>query len=126
MTAGIRERCPELQVIGEPLFLVSFRSDEVDVYLVNDALKERGWRMNALQLPAALHFCVTRPNTRPGVVDAFLDDLRASVDYALEHKGEPAASGAMYGFGGTPQGNQTINALMSAVLDAMHATAPTT
>jgi glutamate/tyrosine decarboxylase-like PLP-dependent enzyme len=126
MTAGIRERCPELQVIGDPLFLVSFRSDEVDVYLVNDALKERGWRMNALQLPAALHFCVTRPNTRPGVVDAFLDDLRASVDYALEHKGEAAASGAMYGFGGTPQGNQTINALMSAVLDAMHATPPTT
>ena len=27
---------------------------------------KRGWRMNGLQLPPALHFCVTRPNTAAG------------------------------------------------------------
>jgi len=124
MTAGIRERTPELSVVGDPTFLVSFTSDVVDVYLVNDELKRRGWRMNALQLPPALHFCVTRPNTAPGVVEAYLDDLRASVDYALERAGQPAESGAMYGLGGTPQGNESINALMAAYLDAMHDPAP--
>jgi hypothetical protein len=30
----------------------------------------------------------------------------------------------MYGLGGTPQGNESINALMGAYLDAMHDTAP--
>ena len=125
MVAGIRERTPELRVIGEPTFLVAFESDEVDVYLVNDELKRRGWRMNALQLPAALHFCVTRPNTEPGVVAGFLDDLVASVAFAKENHGQPAESGAMYGFGGTPQGNATINELMSGFLDAMHDTPPT-
>jgi hypothetical protein len=30
----------------------------------------------------------------------------------------------MYGFGGTPQGNATISALMSGFLDAMHETPP--
>ncbi len=80
--------------------------------------------MNALQLPAALHFCVTRPNTRPGVIEAFLSDLQHAVDYANANAGTPAASGAMYGFGHTPQGNQTINTLMSGVLDAMHEVAP--
>lgn len=124
MKRGIRERMPELQIVGDPLFLVAFTSDEVDVYLVNDELKRRGWRMNSLQLPPALHFCVTRPNTHEGVVEGFLDDLRASVDYALEHKGTAAQSGAMYGFGGTPQGNATINAVMSGLLDAMHEPAP--
>lgn len=121
---GIRATIPELQVIGDPIFLLAFASDEVDVYLVNDELKRRGWRMNALQLPAALHFCVTRPNTSPEVVASFLADLRSSVDYASAHRGEAAASGAMYGFAGTPQGNETITALMSGYLDATHEPAP--
>lgn len=124
MVSGIRADMPELRVIGEPTFLFAFDSDEVDVYLVNDDLKRRGWRMNALQLPPALHFCVTRPNTAPGIVDTFLADLRGAVDYAKANAGTPAESGAMYGLGGTPQGNESINALMSAYLEAMHDTAP--
>jgi sphinganine-1-phosphate aldolase len=137
--AGIRDRIPELQIIGDPLFMTSFMSaprsglaastvDQmdagVDVYLVNDALKKAGWRMNSLQLPPALHFCVTGPNTQPGVAESFVDDLRAAVDYAIEHRGQPAESGAMYGFGATPQGQQTLTAAMNGVLEAMHATAP--
>jgi glutamate/tyrosine decarboxylase-like PLP-dependent enzyme len=124
MVAGIRSGIPELSVIGDPTFLYAFTSSEVDVYLVNDELKRRGWRMNAVQLPPALHFCVTRPNTDPQVVADYLADLRASVDYAKEHAGQPAESGAMYGLGGTPQGNDSINALMGAYLDAIHDTAP--
>ncbi len=124
IVSGIRDGIPELSVFGDPLFLVAFASDVVDIYLVNDELKRRGWRMNALQLPPALHFCVTRPNTDPEVIAAFLADLAASVAYAREHADESAESGAMYGFGGTPQGNATINALMSGFLDAMHSTPP--
>jgi sphinganine-1-phosphate aldolase len=115
---------PELDVIGDPLFLISFKSDVVDIYLVNDALTAAGWRMNALHLPAALHFCVTRPNTRPGVAEAFLGDLAAAVDYAKTNAGKPAASGAMYGFGGTPSGNATLTQLMSGFLDMMQSLAP--
>jgi sphinganine-1-phosphate aldolase len=124
MVDGIRTRIPQLRVVGDPLFLVAFASDEVDVYLVNDELKRRGWRMNAMQLPPALHFCVTRPNTAPHVIDGFLDDLEASVAYAVEHRGEPAESGAMYGFSGTAEGNAALNELMGGYLDAMHETAP--
>ena len=129
--AGIREALPQLEIIGDPLFMTSFRSavgpsgdDIIDVYLVNDALKKRGWRMNALQLPPALHFCITGPNTRAGVAEDFLADLRAAVDYALEHHGEPAASGAMYGFGSMPNGDETLRTVMGGVLDAMHVAAP--
>ena len=122
--AGIREGIPELQIIGDPIFMTSFQSDVVDVYLVNDALKKAGWRMNALQLPPALHFCVTGPNTQPGIAEAFVADLRVAVDYALEHAGQPAESGAMYGFGATPSGRETLTSAMNGVLEAMHATAP--
>lgn len=117
---------PGLEVIGDPLFLIAFKSSDpdLDIYLVNDAVKEAGWRLNSLQMPPALHFCVTRPNTVDGTAETCVSDLRDAVDYAREHAGEPAVSGAMYGFGGTPQGNETINTLMSGVLDAMHEVAP--
>jgi glutamate/tyrosine decarboxylase-like PLP-dependent enzyme len=127
ITAGVRE-IPQLSVFGDPTFLVAFTTTEesgLDIYLVNDSLKAQGWRMNALQLPAALHFCVTRPNTQDGTAERFLEALRTAVAYAEEHRGEPAASGAMYGFGaGTPQGNETANMVMTGVLDAMHEVAP--
>ena len=70
-----------IAVMGDPKFLVAFQSVEegLDIYLVNDALKEAGWRLNSLQLPPALHFCVTRPNTKPGIIEKFIEDLRAAV-----------------------------------------------
>ena len=125
--SGIRQSMPELHVIGDPVFMTSFMSApdaDIDVYLVNDALKARGWRMNSLQLPPALHFCITGPNTQPGVAEDFLVDLRGAVDYAIEHRGETAQSGAMYGFGATPQGQETLTTVMNGVLDAMHVAAP--
>jgi len=124
---GINGTIPELEVIGDPTFLVAFKAvDElaIDIYLVNDSLKDQGWRMNSLQLPPALHFCITRPNTQDGTAEAFLDALRIAVAYAKEKQGVAAKSGAMYGFGGTPQGNATLEAVMAGVLDAMHDVAP--
>ena len=122
---GIRAGIPELEVIGDPLFLIAFKAaGDLDIYLVNDALMAQGWRMNPLQLPPALHFCVTRPNTAPGVAESFLEALRGAVAYARQHHGEKAKSGAAYGFGGTPQGNFLVKTMMVRVLDAMHEVAP--
>jgi glutamate/tyrosine decarboxylase-like PLP-dependent enzyme len=124
---GINSSIPELEVFGDPTFLVAFKAvdeEAIDIYLVNDSLKDQGWRMNSLQLPPALHFCITRPNTQDGTAEAFLVALATAVEYAKEKQGTPAKSGAMYGFGGTPQGNATLEAVMAGVLDAMHDVAP--
>ena len=122
---GIRAGFPELEIIGDPTFLVAFQAvGDLDIYLVNDSLKDQGWRMNSLQLPPALHFCITRPNTAAGVAERFLAALEIAVGYAVEHHGVAAKSGAMYGFGGTPQGNATLETVMAGVLDAMHEVAP--
>ena len=40
---------PSLRIMGTPSFLFSFTSDEFDVYLVNDFLRTKGWRMNGQQ-----------------------------------------------------------------------------
>jgi len=125
--AGV-DALPELEVIGDPTFLVAFKAadsaEPIDIYLVNDALKDRGWRLNSLQLPPALHFCVTRPNTQEGVAEDFIAALAEAVDDAKQRRGTPAASGAMYGLGGTPQGDATVNQVMSGVLDLMQELPP--
>ncbi len=118
------EAQPELRVYGDdPTFLVAFGSadESVDVFLVNDYLIGRGWRLNPDQLPAGLHFCVTRPNTRPGITDEFARDLADGVAYANAHAGEAASSGALYGMAGSPAGNAGVNFLLSGALDAMYA-----
>lgn len=123
------ESIPELDVMGDPTFLVAFRAnpdllDDMAIFHVNDALIERGWRMNALHLPPALHFCVTRPNTQDGVAETFDADLRAAVEYAKNPASDTPRSGALYGFGGTPEGTATLDGLLTAGLDLMYALPP--
>src|SRR5580704_3663878 len=115
---------PELEVFGDPTFIVAFRGRGIDIYHVNDFLISKGWRLNALQLPPGLHFCVTRPNTADGVAEAFLEDLRGAVDYAKTPNLGPATSGALYGLGGSPEGNEALDLLFAAALDAMYDVVP--
>src|ERR1700693_2336586 len=121
--AGV-EAIPDLEVIGEPTFLVAFRSPKLDIYHVNDHLIAKGWRLNGLHLPPALHFCVTRPNTTPGVAEAFVADLHEAVEYAKHPSRPTPRSGALYGLGGTPAGDEILNTLFTAALDAMYDVAP--
>ena len=111
----------ELRVLGEPTFLFAFTSDEFDIYHVNDFMKQRGWRFNGLQYPNALHMAVTRPQTQPGVVEAFADDLAAGVAYAREHAADAPQSAAVYGGvpgGMTPEAEGFVKAVMAQILDA--------
>jgi glutamate/tyrosine decarboxylase-like PLP-dependent enzyme len=115
---------PALQVIGDPQFNIAFRSDEVDIFHVNDFLASRGWRMNGLQNPPALHFCVTRPNTQPGVVEAFAADLHDAVAYAKEPPAPMPRSGATYGAGGTVADPDRVRSGIFGYLDAVHELGP--
>ena len=115
---------PELRLLGDPTFLFSFTADEFDVYHVNDFMRPRGWRFNGQQYPNALHMAVTRPQTQPGVVEAFAADLDEAVAYAREHAGEPAHSSAIYGgvLGGmTTEADEFIRAVMADMMDEQQA-----
>ena len=95
MQASVRSH-PELRILGDPTFLFSFTSDEFDIYHVNDFLRDRGWRLNGQQYPNALHMAVTRPQTLPGVAEAFAADLAGAVAHASGRTDAPR-SGAVYG-----------------------------
>jgi sphinganine-1-phosphate aldolase len=123
MQAAVREH-PSLRLMGKPTFLFSFTSDEFDIYLVNDFLRLRGWRMNGQQYPNALHMAVTRPQTQPGVVERWRVDLAEAVEYAQEHRDEPAKSGAIYGGvagGMTEEADSFIKFFMAEMMDKQSA-----
>jgi len=110
----------ELVLMGDPTFCFSFRSDDFDIYHVNDFMRMRGWRFNGQQYPNAIHMAVTRPQTQPGVVERFADDLAEAVTYAKEHADEPPKSASIYGGvegGMNDEADEFIRNVMADMLD---------
>ena len=116
---------PELKLVGDSLWNIAFTSDQLDIFHVNDGLADLGWRMNGLQFPPALHFCITRPNTKPGVTEDFVRDLTKAVSYAKNPANPMPRSGAMYGAGGAQR--LPVDEMREASanrLDAIHEVGP--
>ena len=111
---------PELRLMGKPTWCFSFTADAFDIYHVNDFMKTRGWRFNGQQYPNAIHMCVTRPQTQPGVGETFAQDLAEAVRYALNPPRDMPATGAIYGGApkGIPEVRQMITDFMVGFLDA--------
>ncbi|HEY6624414.1 MAG TPA: aminotransferase class V-fold PLP-dependent enzyme, partial [Acidimicrobiales bacterium] len=116
------EDMPELEVIGNPLWVIAFTSDSLDIYGISDQMGQRGWSLNGLQRPAAAHICVTLRHTQPGVADRFVSDLHDSVE-ALT--GMPGAEGVMspiYGMTGAVDTRATVEELLGRYADLMFKT----
>ncbi|MCP5060723.1 MAG: aspartate aminotransferase family protein [bacterium] len=118
---------PELKMMGKPTFCFSFSSDRFDIYHVNDFMKERGWRFNGQQYPNAIHMCVTRPQTQPGVVEKFAEDLDAAVKYALDPPNEAPISAAIYGGlpAEIPGAQEMVKGILFKYLDSCQDLPPT-
>ena len=126
MVGAVRAH-PELRVLGDPTFLFSFTSDAFDIYHVNDFMRTRGWRFNGQQYPNAIHMAVTRPQTQPGVADAFAADLAEAVAYAKAHINDAPRSGAVYGGvagGMTDEADAFIKMMMAQILDTQQSLPP--
>jgi len=119
-------RHPELRLLGKPTFCFAFLSDQFDIYHVNDFMRERGWRFNGLQHPNAIHMCVTRPQTKAGVVDTFANDLAEAVAYAKSPPRDQPVTGAIYGSlpKDVPQVEELVRSAMMEMLDAHQGVPP--
>lgn len=86
-----------LYVIGKPVMSVfSFASDKFDVYHLGDLLDKKGWHLDRIQFPNALHMMVNPHHAE--IVDTFLKDLRETVDEVVKNP-EKTSDGdaAIYG-----------------------------
>jgi glutamate/tyrosine decarboxylase-like PLP-dependent enzyme len=111
---------PELRVIGDPLWVIAFTSDVVDVYRVLDEMTKRGWSLNGLQQPPAVHLCVTLRHAQPGVVERFTGDLRASVDAVRDTPPSKDGMAPVYGLASSLPFKGLVSDLMCAHIDALY------
>lgn len=85
---------PGLQILGTPTASVfALTSDTIDVYLLNDQMKSRGWMLTPLQFPAGLQFSLTLLQTNPGVSDKFIADMKEISAALLKENEEKKARG---------------------------------
>jgi sphinganine-1-phosphate aldolase len=75
---------PELYIIGKPVMSVfSFTSDKIDIYNLGDVMDRKGWHLDRIQFPNALHMMVNPHHAE--IVDTFLTDLKESVNEVIEN-----------------------------------------
>ncbi len=109
-----------LRVLGDPLWVIAFASDELDIYRVLEAMSERRWNLNGLHKPPALHLCVTLRHTQAGVAERFLEDLRAAVEEVRRHPGDKGRMAPIYGLAGTLPVRSAVGELMRDYLDVLY------
>jgi len=76
----------------------------------------RGWSLNGLQRPAAVHIAITLRHTLPGVADRFLADLRAAVEEVRANPGVSSGLAPVYGMAASLPA-ELVHAMLSAYLD---------
>jgi len=118
----VKLEIPELYILGNPpASCVAFapKTPDVNIMEVGDAMSKRGWHLNAISQPAAVHIACTRltvPN-----VDAFLSDLK---DAIREAKLTPTGKGTMvtlYGLGqSSAVGPAMVGRVATLFLDTLY------
>ena len=116
------EQMPDLRLMGEPLFLIAFTSahEKLNIYQVLDQMRQRGWRLNALQRPPGLHFAVTIRHAQVNIAEAFLSDLRESVAYVKAHPDEKGEMAPIYGMANSLPFRGVVDEVLKRYLDALY------
>ena len=118
---GIRQ-IPELQVLGDPLFVIAFASESLNIYNVLEEMTRRRWSLNGLHKPSCVHLCVTLRHTQPGVAERFLHDLQESVAYIKEHPAEKGTMAPVYGMAATLPLRGLVSDMLKRYLDLIFKT----
>jgi sphinganine-1-phosphate aldolase len=111
---------PQLRVLGDPLWVIAFASETVDIYRVLEQMTRQGWSLNGLHKPAAVHLCVTLRHTLPGVAERFLADLRASVDEVLAQPAGREGVAPVYGLAATIPFRGMVRDLLKRYIDLLY------
>lgn len=116
---GIRSM-PELKILGDPLWVIAFTSASLDIYKVMDALAEKGWGLNGLYKPPAVHLCVTLRHTQPGVAERFLDDLQAAIETVKRSPELKGSLAPVYGMAATVPMRGLVSDMLKRYLDLLY------
>lgn len=116
---GIRS-IPELKLLGDPIWIVAFASDSLDVYRVVDFMTRRGWNLNGLHKPPCVHIAITLRHTQPGVAERFVNDLREAVAHVKAHPAEEGGMAPVYGLAASIPVRGVIGDILERYMDALY------
>ncbi|KRY20657.1 Protein ECT2 [Trichinella patagoniensis] len=115
-----------IYIFGHPrVSVVAFTSYVFDIYAFASQMGDRGWSLNLLQLPPAVHFCITMNQTQEGVAHSFIEDATAVAEALLEDPSKSndiSGAAALYGSSQTLPDRTLVNEIACAYLDACYAT----
>ncbi|RKF74552.1 Sphingosine-1-phosphate lyase [Golovinomyces cichoracearum] len=121
----------DLTIIGQPLVsVVAFTSKNLNIYNISDDMSERGWHLNSLQSPPAIHVAVTLPICN--VWEKLVSDLEEVIEEERERErvrqveGKRATikavgdSAALYGIAGSLPNKSIVVELANGFLDTLY------
>ncbi|MEZ4448357.1 MAG: aminotransferase class V-fold PLP-dependent enzyme [Nannocystaceae bacterium] len=109
-----------LRVLGDPLWVIAFAADSLDIYQVMERMSHRGWNLNGLHRPASVHLCVTLRHTQEGVAERFLGDLREAVAHVKAHPGEASGMAPVYGMVATIPVRGVVSDVLQRYMDLLY------
>ena len=121
----------DLQIIGRPLVsVVAFSSKTLNTYDIADGMSAKGWHLNALQNPPAIHVAITLPVAK--VWEKLITDLETVIEgekekervRVVEGKGAKGKavgdSAALYGVAGSLPNKSVVVDLAAGFLDTLY------
>ncbi|KAK3683660.1 pyridoxal phosphate-dependent transferase [Podospora appendiculata] len=121
----------ELEIVGNPLVSVlAFQARNLNVYDIADGMSAKGWHLNALQNPPAIHVAMTLPLVK--VWEKLAADLEAVVEAEREKERVRAVEGkkakgkadgdaaALYGVAGSLPNKSVVVDLAKGFLDILY------
>ncbi len=114
------ESIPDLFVLGDPLWIISFASHALDIYRVMDFMSRRNWSLNGLHKPSAVHICVTLRHAQPGVAEKFVGDLKAAVEFVKSNPQEKGGMAPVYGLAATFPLRGMVSELLKRYMDVLY------
>jgi glutamate/tyrosine decarboxylase-like PLP-dependent enzyme len=115
------EEIAELYVLGDPLWDIAFGSETVDIYRIMDFMGVKKWSLNGLQMPPAVHICLTHRHTQAGLAEKFLEDLKSAVAWVKANPDkETEGVGRLYGMSANIPIKGVVDAFLKRYLDLLY------
>jgi glutamate/tyrosine decarboxylase-like PLP-dependent enzyme len=111
---------PDLYVLGDPLFVIAFASDTLDIYQVMDRMSRRGWSLNGLHKPSCVHLCITLRHTQAGIAERFIADLHASVEETRQNPEEKTGMAPVYGLAASLPLRSVVSDILKKYMDVFY------
>ncbi|KKA27998.1 hypothetical protein TD95_004851 [Thielaviopsis punctulata] len=124
------ELSSELSIMGNPVVsVVAFQARSLNTYDIADGMSAKGWHLNALQSPPAIHVAVTMPIVKvweklvadlKDVVSAERAKTQELVKQGKAVKKPSGDSAALYGVAGSLPNKSVMVQLASGFLDMLY------